>query len=347
MIMACFTFSIYAYNIPTNGENFLDLSSPRALSGFSSSTGTSIELINPESINSNPALTAEEQRVDLNLSYTGIFSTSSWNSTSYGNAFQLGILIPFQFAVFTGISNVTMAPFYEMYLGNSINLKAGLSKEITNNLNIGLSLSGGYNAGSLLSGGNWRLAGDLGILYKLGDLGFLKNTKIGFSVLNLGKNYTNTYLNIYPFVYQSGDYSTIATFKTGFSSLLLSNENVKLGFSFDVTTPLFQNLILDTALQFSIKDIVYVSVAEKFNYCEVMNGYKSYLPSVGLFVKFTLDVKDNDYFEDNGWSKSEMTVSSAYKPLDSTLHAISAGVDINLGTKDNLPPEIKIFDDEE
>lgn len=347
MLSLTFAFSIFAYNIPTNGENLLDLSSPRSLSGFATSTGSSIDLVNPESINTNPALTAEEQRVDLNFAYTGIFSTSSWNSTSYGNALQLGILIPFQWAVFTGITNLVISPFYEMHLGNSVNLNAGLSKEITKNLNVGISVEGGYKTGELLVGSDWRLTGNLGIIYKFGDLGFLKNSKVGFSVLNLGKNYSNTYVNLYPFVYKSGDFPTIGTFKTGFSSLLLSNDNVKLGFSVDVTTPLFQNFILDTGLQFSIKDIVYLTVSERFNYCEVMNGAKTYLPSVGLFIKFTLDVKNNDYFEDNGWSKNEMIISTAYKPLDSTLHAISAGVDVNLGTKDDVPPVIKIFDDDD
>ena len=123
-------------------ENFLELSSPKLMTNGASSSGGGIFSTGPDSLVVNPALTATDQRVVLNLAYTGLFSSQD-ASAKYGNAFQAGILIPFKWAVFSGYLNGTMLPFESMQLGNSINLKAGLSKEITEELDIGLNLNTG------------------------------------------------------------------------------------------------------------------------------------------------------------------------------------------------------------
>ena len=65
----------------------------------------------------------------------------------------------------------------------------------------------------------------------------------------------------------------------------------------------------------------------------------------------TEEVKENkfaSYMESKEWSESEMTVSMAYKNLYQSVTAVSTGVDINLGMKDDKPPVIEImFDDED
>ena len=62
---------------------------------------------------------------------------------------------------------------------------------------------------------------------------------------------------------------------------------------------------------------------------------------------FTFNVKNNQYLESNGWSQSEMTVSAGYKNLYKTVHAISAGADLDLGMADNDPPEIVLWNNRE
>ena len=80
---------------------------------------------------------------------------------------------------------------------------------------------------------------------------------------------------------------------------------------------------------------------------EVINKKYSFIPSIGFFYKFSFDVKNNQYLEDNGWSQSEMTVSAGYKNLYETVHAISGGVDIDLGMADNEAPNIVLWDEKE
>ena len=333
------TSFLNAYNPPVYGENFLELSSPKLMTNGASSSGGGIFSTGPDSLVVNPALPATDQRVVLNLAYTGLFSSQD-ASAKYGNAFQAGILIPFKWAVFSGYLNGTMLPFESMQLGNCINLKAGLSKEITEELDIGLNLNTGMFWGYNF---DWSLSANLGFLYKHGNLGFIKDFRYSASLLNLGKNYTRTSLNPIKKTEATGSFPGIATLKIGAAGLLFSNDLLKFGASLDLTFPTFLNVIIDMGLEFSVKDMLYISVAEKFNVVELAKGYKNLIPSVGVFFKFDFDVKNSEYLAKNGWEKSEMTTAVAYKNLYESINAVSASVDVNLGMKDENPPEIIIL----
>ena len=345
IVMGFLLTVVHAYNPPVNGESFFELSSPRQLTNAGSSAGGPLFYANPESIIVNPALTALEQRVDLNLAYTALFSSNPLDSNSYGNAFQMGILIPTKWAVFTGYMNGTMVPYADMNLGNSINLKGGIAKEITDSLNVGMSLNSGIFWGANT---DWEVSANLGFIYNWGNLGFMKNFRYSAALLNLGKTFTNTTLPGINPEKATGFFPMIGTLKAGAAASLLENDVIKIGTSADLTFPLFLNAILDVGFQFAVKDMLYISVSDKFNLRELINGHVNVIPSVGLTFRFTFDVKNNEYLEKNGWSQSEMSTSVAWKQLYKNINAASAGVDINLGLKDETPPVILIkFQDEE
>ena len=336
--------AVNAYNPPVYGDNLYELSSPHQLINGSSSVGGALFYASPDSLAVNPALTAKEQRIDLNLAYTSLVSSDKSNDKRYGNAFQFGLLIPFKRFVFSGYGNGTMIPFNEMDLGDSFNFKFGLAKEITDRLTVGANLNSGIFWGA---GTDWDLSANLGFVYTYGNLGFLKDFRYGVSILNLGKNFGQTSL---PGINKDKAVSslpTIATVKAGTAGTLVQNDIIKLGFSFDLTVPAFMNLITDMGLQFAVKDMLFISVAEKINLMELVNGVKNVMPSVGLTFRFTFDVKNNDYLQKNGWSQSEMSATVAWKQLNQTVNAVSAGVDVNLGLKDETPPVIKLWLDEE
>ena len=334
-----------AYNPPVYGDNLFELSSPRQLANGSSAVGGGIFYASPESMVANPALPAREQRIDLNLAYTGLFSSDESNSTRYGNAFQAGILIPFKRFVFSGYGNGSMVPFKEMDLGDSFNFKFGLAKEITDKLIVGANLNSGIFWGA---GTDWSLSANIGFVYSYGNLGFVKDFRYGVSVLNLGKNFGQTTL---PGIKEgaSSSLQTIATVKAGAAGTLVQNDVIKLGASVDLTIPAFMNVITDLGLQFAVKDMLFISVSEKLNIAELANGVKNIMPSVGLSFRFTFDVKNNDYLNKNGWSQSEMSTSVTWRQFNETVNAVSAGVDVNLGLKDEAPPVIKLWlgDDDE
>ena len=187
LIFAMITAKFFAYNPPAGAEDFCLISSPIGLSGSIFTAGNISNPSGAESIVVNPALTAENQRINLNASCTFLFDNESLNKKQSGFAFQTAILIPTKMFVFSGYMNGTFVPFsYDMYLGNSFNIKAGLSKEITEKLNIGISVNSGleWNPGS-----DWALGFNCGFVYNHGQLGFLQNFRYGASILNIGKNY--------------------------------------------------------------------------------------------------------------------------------------------------------------
>ena len=344
-IVFCLILSaVSAYNPPAYGDSFLELSSPRQLTNGSSVTGGGLFYANPESMITNPALTAKEQRVDLNFAYTGLVSSNKENSIRYGNAFQGGILIPFKWAVFSGYANATMIPFKEMNLKDSFNFKFGLAKEITDKLTVGTNLNSGIFWGADT---DWNLSANLGFVYEYGNLAFMKDFRYGVSVLNLGKNFANTTLIGIDPEKKVSSLPNVATVKAGVAGTLVKNDVIQLGASFDLTTPLFQNVIADLGLQFAVKEMLYINVSEKLNIAELSHGIKNVMPSVGLSFRFTFDVKNNEYLNKNGWSQNEMSASVAWKQFDSTINAVSAGVDIALGLKDETPPIIELWLDED
>lgn len=336
--------SAFSYNPPAGGEDLNLLASPVNLSGANSVTGGALFDAGANSVIVNPALTAGEQRVNLNAGYTFLYSTEKINSSQIGHSFQTGILIPFKLYIFSGYVNGTFVPFNELHLGNSINAKAGLSKEISDKLSVGLGAGGGY---AWTYGHDWSLYADVGALYKVGSLGFINDFRLAASVLNLGKMYSDVARVGIDASANNTPYPTLATFKLGAAGTLVDTEIAKVGLAFDVTTPCFQNLIVDLNAQVAFKNAFYVSVGEKFNLAEVIQKKYSFIPSVAFLYKFSFNVKNNQYLEDNGWSQSEMTVSAGYKNLYNSVHAISGGVDIDLGMADVDAPKIVVWDDNE
>lgn len=347
-IMICMlvlSTGIFAYNPPVGAEDMCLLSSPEGLSGNLFTAGSISNASGADSILVNPALTAENQRVNLNAGYTFLFDSNDQNESQIGSAFQTSILIPNKLFVFSGYLNGTFIPFNdEIYLGSSINLKAGLSKEITDKLNIGISVNGGF---AWKYGVDWSLGFNCGFIYDFGKLGFLQDFRYGASILNLGKNYETCNRFAIDNEHSVSPFPSIATIKLGAAASLFKNDLIDLGAALDFTIPAFQNFIVDMNLQFTLKQMLTLSVGEKINVRELANGHKNLIPSVGLFFKFSFDVKNNEYLASRDWSESEMRVSAAYKNMYENVNAISAGVDIDLGMKDTTPPQISIMIDEE
>ncbi len=328
--------TVFAYAPAVGSESLFELSGAFGMTYASSVAGGGVRYVNPASISVNPALPAQEQRVGLNLGYGALMTNG--NDFQFGSAFQTGIIVPFKWAVVTGELYGMFPNSDSMTLGNSVTLKGGLSKEITDRLDVGASISTGASWGPAA---DWGLSANFGFLYTIPQLSFMKDFRYGVSVLNLGKNYASDeekdFLSSYP---------GFMTIRAGAAALLLSNENFKIGASFDLSTPCFVNLIMDTGLQFTIKDMLTLSVAEKINLKESINGYSNYIPSVGLLFTFKFNTS-NGYLASHDWSESEMTVGAAYKNIYKNVTVAGTEVDMKLGLQDETPPVIKIWFEED
>lgn len=334
--------ALFAYNPPVFADSMYELSSPKTLSLGSSVSGGAIFSGSPDSIISNPAISAQEQRAILNFGYTGLVSTNNENPVKYGSAFQISTLIPFKIFVLNAYLNGTFIPFEEMNLNNSFTLKTAISKPITEKLDLGLGINSGIAWGK---GKSWLISANLGGLYHYGDLAFMKDFRIGASILNLGNNF-NSVNGIGINGNVSGGYPSIFTVKVGAAASLFKNDLINLGCALDLTTPTFQNLILDAALQFSVKEMLFINLSEKLNIREIANGYKDFIPAVSLNFKFTFDF-NNNYMTEKGWEQSEFNAFVGYKQIVPSVNAVSASADLILGLKDTTPPVIEIWMDDE
>lgn len=327
----------FAYEPALGGESLFELAGAHSMVYGTSVTGGGIKYITPSSVVVNPALTAKEQRVALNTGYTALLTGGE--NQGFGSLFQAGITMPFKWAIFSG--NVYGNFPNSSILGVSENLtfKAALSKEITEHLNVGVGVNTGFAWGK---NADWGISANLGFVYDIPELAFMKDFRFGASISNLGKNYATSYdrnfINSYP---------TFATIRGGVSALMIKTDMIKLGVNLDLTTPCFCNMILDTGVQFMIKDMLTISISEKINMREAFRGTASFIPTIGVFFSFRFNVKDNDYMAENDWSESEMTVGAAYRQVYPNVNAITSDVNILLGLKDEAPPVIQVWFDED
>lgn len=336
------SLSLYAYNPPAGGEKLFGISSPTQLTSASSSAGGAFYDVTPASIAFNPALPAFEQRVMLDAGYTALFAKDDPDDKSFANAFQAGILVPVKWGVGVAEMYGAIVPFYEMQLGKSFTTKFSASRDVTENLAVGASLTGGYFYGYDT---DFMVAADLGFMYRFGSVGPLEDVRFGASLLNLGKTYTDTtVLGIKG--EESAGFPGLATLRTGVAGTFIKTDLFAGAFSADIAVPTMQNFIFDAGLQFMYRNFLTLSTSWEYNAREVIESSESWMPAVGITFRFLFDSKNNAFMKENGWQQSEMAVSGAWKKMYENINAVSGGMTLKLGLKDTEAPEIKLFEED-
>lgn len=336
---------IFAYNPPVSGEDLGRLADPIALTSAASASGGALTQVVPASILYNPALPYLVQRTTVDLSYTGMIDTNNKNTTNvkYGQAFQMGTIIPTKLFVYTGMLQGSFVYFPEMNTGSSIVIHGSASKDITDKLYVGANLYTGFY---FASGSDFTIGVDLGMLYDLGKLSFLKDCRLGISLLNLGKPLTGNYkcigLNGAEGEGFAISYPGICTPRVSFGATLFDVKKFKGGFSADLSFPFFQNAVFDCGLGFTFADIVNLSCSWQANLRELIKGAQFNMPSVGVGVKFSFtSAKISAANED--WAKSDMTTTAAWQQVYGGVQVISAGAVMSLGQQDTSAPEIILW----
>ena len=339
----CIATAGFAYNPPISGETLDRLVSPTQLTYGSSSAGGGIFTAAPDAIVWNPALVAFEQRITIDAAYTALISTKS-KQHFFGSAFQSGITIPSKWFVASAVLKGTFLPMADMHAGNTITTNIAIAKEVSERISVGLGLNGGVFFGA---GSDWQLGANIGMLYRRPTLGFMKDFRVGVSVLNLGKNFKSATLEGINNTKPAGIFPMIGTVHAGVAALMFATDVVKGGLSFEIYTPGFQNFLTAMSFHFSINDALYIRIAEEFNLRETVNGHPNYVPSISLGYSFSFKTKNNNYLKENDWAQSEMAINAAWQQLYGSVHAASANIKLTLGMQDTEPPKIEILFEEE
>ncbi len=325
--------AVFAYNPPVQGENLFYLSHPELLTGGNSVAGGGLESIIPASGTINPALIGLEERVTIDLGYTGMINgLPKWEGNKkYAQAFGTGIFVPTDWATFGGEIEFILNEFRNMPLGDSLHIKTFASKQVIQNLYIGLGIGFGYEWEFEK---DWMLTLDAGALYDFGDLGPLKNFRVAVSTNNIGKTF-NKYID-----WQG--YPGFFAIRAGAATEIIQTENFVLGVSADVTTPFFMNFIFDTGIQARICDFVQINSSWEFNAREAYYDHNSWLPTLGVVFKFNIGMGSSDFVKNRDWSKSELCPSAAWKNVDYDINMFSLGAALRLGQKDRSGPDIEM-----
>ncbi|HOT62059.1 MAG TPA: FlgD immunoglobulin-like domain containing protein [Treponemataceae bacterium] len=336
-LILCSGLGLFAYDPPVGGDNSLIFLSPALLGGGASATGGAFggagSVSVPGALAVNPALGADEQRIVFDASYIALYGAG--DDDGLGHAANVGGLYPTRWGVLAGSIHFLTVPFdYSLPLGTMWSARASASKDLTDSLAIGVGLVAS-------TGDGWGLAGDLGILYKAGDFGFLKNTRLGISITGLGRPFNPDTYGV-----KGGDstgYPSMFTPRAGIAATLFSNKDFKVGASTDVSAPTFQNFILDLGLEANFREILTVRSGWNFNLLENAEDCASLLPSIAIGVNLKIKAPDdNTFLAKNGWSQSDVTPMLAVKPLYDDIYAVGGGINVHLGVTDNKAPAFAI-----
>ena len=325
-------YVLFAYNPPVGGESANTFFSPDLLGGQVSVTGGPFGDGNPADLASNPALSAYEQRIIFDLSYAAVIGFKKSAEDDYGlkgHLANIDFLYPARWGVIATDVHFFNSSFASMPWGTAGSMRLSYAKDLTDQLAVGIGLYGVFGTG-------WGTGADIGVLYRLGDLGFAKDSKIGFSITGMGKPYNAGKGGVKGADKATSGFPGMFTPRTGFATTFISVKNFKLGMDFDLSFPTFQNLVFDTGLHMKFADMVTFKTGWNFNLVETLYHSQSYIPSFALACSIKLNSKDNV------WEQSDITPQLAVKPFHNDIWAIGAGVNVKVGKTDTAAPVIKI-----
>ncbi|MEE1182662.1 MAG: hypothetical protein UHY90_10485 [Treponema sp.] len=327
----------FAYNPPVGGEEPFRFSNPNMLSGSSSSAagGPSFNVV-PDSIIYNPALPAQSEIITVDLGGSILFNTDKEDGDkSKGYGFETGVIVPTSFAAFTGTFNYVNSEMWRMPLGKIWDIHFGASKDVLDWLSVGVNLYFRRYSGYDLDSEN-AFGADFGALARLGDVAFLKDLRLGASVLNCGKPADFKTLGM-----DNDDscskFPTIFTPRAAASATIFEAGKWVGGLSIDVAAPsMVQNFINDIAFEATYDQKLRLTAAWQFNLRESVEAESDGRSALSLGVSYKFGKK-------LGGKDSSITPALASQYLYDGIFALSTGAVVELGQKDTSGAEVEMW----
>lgn len=285
----------------------------------------------------NPASVAELELPELAAAYTGIADMSAGSPQGWGSAAMATFVLPKAYGVWSASAKFFSAPgtMTSMPLGTFASAGGGFSKQVSDTLSVGASVW-------LAMGGNgsfgWGLWSELGAVKELGDLSFLKNSRLGFVMSGLGKefNYQTPSAGISTAV--ASGFPAAFTPELGFSADLLNEYNLRIRTNVDLRSPNFHDLEAELGFAFSYRNLATLrfSMASSIYDIQKTSG-RSLWPSLTLSGSIPLG-------KQGPLSKrvSKIEPAAGFMPLYDSLDAFSIGGQLAWGQPDKSPPEVAL-----
>ncbi|MGF7108749.1 FlgD immunoglobulin-like domain containing protein [Treponema pedis] len=327
------SLSLFAYDPVSGSEEKLTLQSPSTAGGRASVTGGPFGDTVPGSLAVNPALGGAEQRPILDISYL-LLAGLKKEEKGFGHTANLAVLYPARWGTIAGSLHFLNSEFNSLKLGTMGGLRFSYSKDLTEKFLIGIGSYADF-------GKDWGLGLDIGVLYKFGNLGFLKDSKLGVSITGIGKTFNPKTTGIKG--KKSSGSPAMFTPHAGFASTFVDIDGFKLGMHLDISAPLFQNFVMNTGVHTEIADIISFRTGFVINAVEAHYKKQTFIPSFNLGVKIKINsAKDkNSFMAKQGWEESELRPEFTAKPFYNGIWAFGGGVNMHFGLKDDKPPVIE------
>jgi len=286
----------------------------------------------------NPSLSADVQRLTLDLNYLGLYTNSDPGEIG-GHSFNFGLSLPQRYGVWTGSFHFlnSSAPGYNY--GTKLGLNVSLAKDLFPDFFIGAGLGTGllFRPSEQIDS---ELTLSLGVFHRIQELGLMKNFQWGLSIRDIGKS----------ILLEEGISNDIAWITPAFGTRfdLLYTDHITLALRGDVYSPLLQDLVLNGGLELTFFQWIHLGLSMETSLKDAASGNGGLLiPTLSLRMDFKTDLEDqSEFLSERGWARSEIRPSIGLGYLRNQNLAYGLGLNIPLGSIDTNPPQIEISYDQ-
>lgn len=336
-VLALSSAALFAYNPPLGGEELFRLTNPEMLSGSASSAaGGPFYNVIPSSITYNPALPAGNEIITIDVAGTILANMDKEydGDDSMGAGFEAGVLYPTKYGTFTFVTNGIFSEMCGLPVRKVWDFHLGAAKDFTDWLSVGVNV---YYRAYMGTGSDFAVGADVGALAKLGDIAFLKNVRLGASVLNMGKAADYETLGM-DWEKENSKYPTLFMPRASAAATVFEAGNWKGAMSADVALPLFvANCITDLAFEFEYAEKLKLTLAWQYNLRESVEQGADGINTIALGVSYKFGINAGKA------GASNITPAFAMQDLYTGILAVSGGARLDLGQKDTSGAEIEMW----
>ncbi|MBQ0039966.1 MAG: hypothetical protein KBS64_06025 [Treponema sp.] len=338
-VLALSSAALFAYNPPLGGEELFRLTNPEMLSGSASSAaGGPFYNVIPSSITYNPALPAGNEIITIDVAGTILANMDKQfdEEDSMGAGFEAGVLYPTKYGTFTFVTNgIFSDKMLGLPVGKIWDFHLGAAKDFTDWLSVGVNV---YYRAYMGDDSDFAVGADVGALAKIGDVAFLKNVRLGASVLNMGKAADYREWGGIDEEKKMSKYPTLFMPRASAAATVFEAGNWKGAMSADVALPLFvANCITDLAFEFEYAEKLKLTLAWQYNLRESVEQGADGINTIALGVSYKFGINAGKA------GASNITPAFAMQDLYTGILAVSGGARLDLGQKDTSGAEIEMW----
>ncbi len=324
-----------AGGVPNSGD-LLSLYAPALLAGGPSVTAARA----PAAHVLNPAATAADERLRLELGYAALFSVA--RSEGLGHAVNAGASIPTPIGSFGVSGHYFGSPLTQMEFGPMGALHFSFARELYRGFYVGagagMQMGADYRSDEFSFGAGL----DLGLLHRVGALGPLQELSWGAALRGIGVGFG-------PEADAPEVYPPPFTPAAGVAIFPVASDDLALGARFDFWAPTFQAFKMELGAELTIRDFLRLAAHYPVTVAGGAEGAGGRGPGVGIDVRIGFGGPPaapapaaESAAAEPAAASGEVRIHVAAAQLREELWGVGLGAGLALGAVDPEPPVIVV-----